>query len=91
MLGAVMNGMEAPKKFPAVLQPMAPIHRQVTQQNDFQDLRPPRLRTDSGTKRGRHSPVKPTSEKLKHAQHASAPEQVLTQEESKISEPVRPE
>ena len=43
MFGAVVNGMEAPQEFEAMLQSMSPINEKVAEENHFYGLKPPRL------------------------------------------------
>src|SRR5215471_11750022 len=44
VFGAVVDRVEAPKEFDAMLKPMAPIDEQITQENDLCRLKPERLR-----------------------------------------------
>jgi len=43
MLGAVVDGMEAPEKADAVLEAMAPVDQEIAEQDDFDGLEPPGL------------------------------------------------
>src|SRR5262249_45259697 len=77
VLGAVVDGMEAPEQANAVLKAMAPVDQEVAQQNDFEGLKPPGLRTDRMPQTRWHDGVKPGAEVRQDSEDQAAPEQIL--------------
>ena len=87
VLGAVMDGMKAPKEFEAMLQTMSPIDKEVAEKNHFDGLKPPGLRSDCAAQGDRNDSVQPATEILKYCEDASAPEKILAEEEGEVGEP----
>src|SRR5713101_6209817 len=79
--------MKPPEKADAVLQAMAPVNEEVAQENDFDRLEPPGLRSDAVAKFFGNDPAQPAVELNKQPENNSAPEQILAEKETEICEP----
>src|SRR5437868_6809585 len=68
---------------------MSPVDQEIAQQNDFDGLQPPGLHRDGLAETMRNDAAGPVSEVGKAPKHQTGPQQVLTEEETQISEPCR--
>lgn len=87
VLGAVMNGVEAPEEGDAVLDTMSPVDEEITEQDDPDRLEPPWLGVDEGAEIGGEDAGDPWGEHGQCAEDESAPEEVLAEEEAEIGKP----
>src|SRR5258708_12780 len=85
--GAVVDGMEAPEETDAVLQAMAPVDEKVAQQNNFDGLEPPGLRSDGLPETVRNDAAEPVAEIGKDQEDEAIPEEILAEEEPQVGEP----
>src|SRR5436190_18356173 len=88
MLGTVMDGMEAPEKFHAMLQPVSPVDEHVAQEHDFDGLQPPRLGCNGSAKSHRCDAVQPVTKIFQDCEHDRSPDEVLAKEKCKVGLPM---
>src|SRR5688500_12160934 len=88
MLGTVMDGMEAPQKLHSMLQAMAPVNKEITQDNDFNSLQPPGLRAHGRADYTGNQIIQPCSEEMEDGKHQPAPDEILSEKEGEIRPPV---
>src|SRR5262245_19672140 len=62
VFGAMVDSVEAPQETDAVLEAVPPIDKEVAQDDDFERLMPPRLRSDGPAEAIRNDAVEPVAE-----------------------------
>src|SRR5262249_14744082 len=91
VFGAVVDRVEPPEEADAVLEPVAPVNAEVTQEHNLDHLEPEGLRGDYATKAVRHDAGESVAEVREAREDEAVPEEVLAEEEEQIGQPVRAE
>jgi hypothetical protein len=89
VLGAVVDGMEAPEKPHAMLEAMAPVHEKVAQEHRFHGLQPPGLLGHGVAEIRRHKGLDPTAQQQQQPEDHAAPEQMPPEKEADVHDKAR--
>src|SRR5688572_21064348 len=91
VLGAVVDAVEPPEEVDPVLQPMAPVDKEIAEQDHERELRDRVHRADELAHDFRRGRANPRAELREYPEDGAVEQQVLAEEEAQVGRPARAE